>query len=549
MPIDSKECFTSLTTDGQLYEIYLAAQANGGGDSFGAVYYFNRSNASSISGYYEMSKNLVIGAGTTLTATGAGTQLVGSFATVLNNPNVTTIPSGNWNFENYVSMNSNGGTPKIYGEIYSRNLAGTETLIATNISNPHTITDGTVNELYLWSIPVPATNILATDRIVVKFYALNLGGRTMTMHFEDASVAQATTSLPSVDLSAYVLKAGDTMTGKLNLPASTTSSAPLNLGNGTAPTSGSSVPGDLFFDGSLRYRDNALTTRSVAATNKTNAFTDVQTITVSNSTNAGLTVTQNGNGGGVKIVNPTGTGESLRIEDESPESTPFVVSGTGRVGIGTAPDATVGLKLDLTGIKFNDGTIQTTAATSGVTSVTATAPIQSTGGTTPVISTTQSGAASDGYLSSTDWNKFTDKVYCISLGHSSVTLDAGGTNVFFSNIFDLGPVTTYNRRQFKVPFSGTIIAASLSFYNGGGATPAGHSGATMSLYNVDTNATVASLINYNVDGIATLNLLSQTATGLTIAVVAGTTYNIYLQAGTFSTNPTSVRQVINLFIK
>jgi hypothetical protein len=214
--MDTKACFTEKTLDGQLYEIYLAAQSGGGGGgAFGAVYYFNRSNVSSISGYYEMSKNLVIGAGTTLTATGAGTQLVGSFATVLNDPNITTIPSGNWNFENYISMSSNGGTPKIYGEIYSRNLAGTETLIATNISNPHPITDGTVNELYLWSIPVPATNILATDRIVVKFYAINLGGKTMTMHFENSNIAQAATSLPSVDLSAYVLKAGDTMTGQL----------------------------------------------------------------------------------------------------------------------------------------------------------------------------------------------------------------------------------------------------------------------------------------------------------------------------------------------
>jgi hypothetical protein len=68
-------------------------------------------------------------------------------------------------------------------------------LIASNISNPHSITDGTVNELYLWSIPVPATNILATDRIVVKFYAINLGGRTITMHFEDSNIAQVVTSL------------------------------------------------------------------------------------------------------------------------------------------------------------------------------------------------------------------------------------------------------------------------------------------------------------------------------------------------------------------
>jgi hypothetical protein len=165
------------------------------GFSSGAVYYFNPSSSSSILGYYEMNRNLVIGVGTTLTASGAGTQLVGSFATISNDPNVTTITSGNWNFETFVSMSSNGGTPQIYGEVYYRNLAGTETLIASNVSNPHSITDGTVNELYLWSIPVPATNILATDRIVVKFYALNLGGRTMTMHFEDSNIAQVVTSL------------------------------------------------------------------------------------------------------------------------------------------------------------------------------------------------------------------------------------------------------------------------------------------------------------------------------------------------------------------
>ncbi len=165
------------------------------GFSSGAVYYFNPSDSSSILGYYEMNRNLVIGVGTTLTATGAGTQLIGSFATIANDPNAINIPSGNWNFETYVSMNSNGGTPAIYGEVYYRNLAGTETLIATNISNPHSITSGTINELYLWSIPVPATNILVTDRIVIKFYAIDLGGRTITMHFENSNIAQAITSL------------------------------------------------------------------------------------------------------------------------------------------------------------------------------------------------------------------------------------------------------------------------------------------------------------------------------------------------------------------
>jgi len=45
----------------------------------------------------------------------------------------------------------------------------------------------------------------------------------------------------------------------------------------------------------------------------------------------------------------------------------------------------------------------------GVTDVTATAPITSTGGTTPDISMAVADAGHDGYLSSTDWNIFNDK--------------------------------------------------------------------------------------------------------------------------------------------
>jgi len=37
MPIDSKECFAALTEDGQLYQIYLAAQSGGGGGGTGAT--------------------------------------------------------------------------------------------------------------------------------------------------------------------------------------------------------------------------------------------------------------------------------------------------------------------------------------------------------------------------------------------------------------------------------------------------------------------------------------------------------------------------------
>jgi hypothetical protein len=55
-------------------------------------------------------------------------------------------------------------------------------------------------------------------------------------------------------------------------------------------------------------------------------------------------------------------------------------------------------------------TLNQVVPTGAVTSVTGTAPIASSGGATPAISISQSGAASDGYLSSTDWTTFNSKV-------------------------------------------------------------------------------------------------------------------------------------------
>jgi hypothetical protein len=62
-------------------------------------------------------------------------------------------------------------------------------------------------------------------------------------------------------------------------------------------------------------------------------------------------------------VTQIGGGEAFRVEDESPDSTPFVISNTGRVGIGVGPDENVGLSVNSSGIKFSDGSIQSSSAT------------------------------------------------------------------------------------------------------------------------------------------------------------------------------------------
>jgi hypothetical protein len=173
---------------------------------------------------------------------------------------------------------------------------------------------------------------------------------------------------PAADTSTFVQKSGDTMTGKLNLPASTTLSAGINLGVGAIPTS--PVVGDLIATNSrLYFQESPTSQRIIAYTNSANNFNNVQTVDAS-TTNTLFRVTQRG------------TGEAFRVEDETtPDATAFVISNTGRVGIGVTPDATVSLSVDTTGIKFGDGTIQTTASVAGATGFTGATGAGATGAT------------------------------------------------------------------------------------------------------------------------------------------------------------------------
>jgi hypothetical protein len=159
------------------------------------------------------------------------------------------------------------------------------------------------------------------------------------------------------------LLSGATFSGKVNFTPSATS-AGLNIGTiATTPTTLSN--GDLWIGDNLNYRNQSGATRTVI-----NAQTP-NTITVTGA-NAPLTLNQNGTGStflvnaavastspAVKITN-NGTGDSLQIDNGTPDVA-FTVNADGRVGVGTAPDATAAIKLDAGGIKFNDGTTQITA--------------------------------------------------------------------------------------------------------------------------------------------------------------------------------------------
>jgi hypothetical protein len=187
---------------------------------------------------------------------------------------------------------------------------------------------------------------------------------------------------PTADLSGYVLKSGDTMTGKL-VAAADLNISKLNIGNALSGLSSpaTTVDGDIWISTSnrLAYKSNG-NFYTPASISIANSFTSTQIIDVT-STNTALRVTQKG------------TGESFRVEDDTtPDATAFVISNTGKVGIGVTPDASVCLSLDSTGVKFGDGTIQTTASIAGATGATGATGIGATGATGIQGSTGSTGA-------------------------------------------------------------------------------------------------------------------------------------------------------------
>ena len=136
------------------------------------------------------------------------------------------------------------------------------------------------------------------------------------------------------------------MTGKLVVAADFTVSK-LNIGNAIGtPNPTTTVNGDVWITNGNRlgYRSNS-TVYNTAATNLQNTFNQPQAFDASSATTA-LRVTQRG------------AGEALRVEDDTtPDATAFVVSNSGRVGIGVTPDAAVALSVDSTGIKFSTGAL------------------------------------------------------------------------------------------------------------------------------------------------------------------------------------------------
>ena len=165
--------------------------STGGGG--GQIFYFNGNvSQGTISGnaYYQL--GTAANTGPAANFTRATTGVIARFITDVNSPNHTILPAGVWTIDVYLSESGGGANhAQILAKLYTYN-GSTFTLIAT--STIEEITNGSVPDLYTFTISVPTTVTAATDRVHIEFDIQNTNGKTVTLYTEDGRIGEVHTT-------------------------------------------------------------------------------------------------------------------------------------------------------------------------------------------------------------------------------------------------------------------------------------------------------------------------------------------------------------------
>lgn len=161
--------------------------STGGGG--GQIFYFNGNVSQGTIGgnqYYELGTEANTGPAANFTR--ATTGAIARFITDVGAPDHLLIPAGVWTIDIYLSETGGGSNhAQILAKLYKYD--GTNfTLIAT--STMEEITNGSTPDLYTFTISVPSTVTLATDRIHIEFDIQNTNGKTVTLYTEDGRIGE-----------------------------------------------------------------------------------------------------------------------------------------------------------------------------------------------------------------------------------------------------------------------------------------------------------------------------------------------------------------------
>jgi hypothetical protein len=520
----------------------LADFPSSGGGGSSVSYYLNGGTSQGTIGgttYYEMSKTAVIGTGVDFAKSGDG--LIVSFLTDANDPAQLNIPAGNWNYEIYASMSSNGGTPQMYAELYKYD-GTTFTLIST--SSNEIIYDGTALNLYTFAMAVPATSLTLTDRLAVKLYATNSGGKTTTIHTQDGHLCQIITTF-STGITAL-----NGLTAQVQYFQTGTSGSDFNISSTTA-THTFNIP-----DASATARGLITTgTQTIAGTKTFNDATKNNGgIFLQNASSSSLAGYMNLGGltNGVKFTSGGGISNTFTL----PSATGYTFTFPNATG-------TIALTSDipsLTGYVNTSGSPTTntlpkfTAATTiGNSNITDTGSLITLGSNTNI----SSGSLGIGTTSITGYNLRASKSITGAVTGYGIALDTqiqsdvttqvwgfmsklstaaasftigGGIRHFFVNGFSLGAGSTIGNQFGFYASLGTAGSTNYGFYGDGAAAS--------NVWNIYMAGTANNYLAGSL-GIGTTSL-----TGVTInaarAITGSTTSFGILQQGQVQSNVTSI---------
>jgi len=461
----------------------LADFPSSGGGGSSVSYYLNGGTSQGTIGgttYYEMSKTADTGTGVDFAKSGDG--FIVAFLTDANDPAQLNIPAGNWNYEIYASMSANGGTPQMYAELYKYD-GTTFTLIST--SSNEILYDGTNLNLYTFGMTVPATTLALTDRLAIKLYATNSGGKTTTVHTQDSHLCQVITTF-STGITAL-----NGLTAQVQYFQVGTSGTDFNISSATA-THTFNIP-----DASATARGLITTGTQTIAGTKT--FSDATKnnggIFLQNASSSSLAGYMNLGGltNGVKFTSGGGISNSFTL----PSATGYTFTFPNATG-------TIALTSDIPSIT---GLVPYTGATG---SVNLGAYLLTASGVDSVGYTARGSGTLSGYLIIKQGTTYLGNV----VGYNSINAnarkyvfisDVDGTN-YKSAIFELSSLTNNTDRTYTFPdASGTIALVGGS----GVGTVTSVAALTIGTSGTDLSSTVATSTTTPV---ITLNVPTASAT-------------------------------------
>jgi hypothetical protein len=164
-----------------------------GGGGGGKIYYFNGGVSMGTFGGFTMYElGDTANTGTAANFTRATTGNIANFITDPGKPGLLQIPAGVWSIDAYLSETGSGSNN---AEIYVQVEKWDGSTITTIATSPiEQITNGTVIDLYTWSVSIPTTALAVTDRIIIQFYIQNTNGKTVTLYTQNGYVGQVHTT-------------------------------------------------------------------------------------------------------------------------------------------------------------------------------------------------------------------------------------------------------------------------------------------------------------------------------------------------------------------